>query len=29
LNISALSPGVYIINIKEAEATATRKLIVK
>ena len=29
LNISALSPGVYIIQIKEGEATATRKLIVK
>ena len=29
LNISNLSPGVYIIKIKENEATATRKLIVK
>jgi hypothetical protein len=29
LNISTLSPGVYIIKIKEGEATATRKLIVK
>jgi hypothetical protein len=29
LNISSLSPGVYIIKIKEGEATATRKLIVK
>ena len=29
LNISNLSPGVYIIKIKEGEATATRKLIVK
>lgn len=29
LPISALSPGVYIIKIKEGEATATRKLIVK
>lgn len=29
LNISALSPGVYIIKIKEGEASATRKLIVK
>jgi hypothetical protein len=29
LNIAALSPGVYIIKIKEGEATATRKLIVK
>jgi len=29
LNISVLSPGVYIIKIKEGEATATRKLIVK
>jgi hypothetical protein len=28
LNISNLSPGVYIIKIKEGEATATRKLIV-
>ncbi|RZJ33112.1 MAG: T9SS type A sorting domain-containing protein [Flavobacterium sp.] len=29
LNISNLSPGVYIIKIKEDDATATRKLIVK
>ncbi|WP_306349819.1 T9SS type A sorting domain-containing protein [Flavobacterium sp. '19STA2R22 D10 B1'] len=29
LNISNISPGVYIIKIKEGEATATRKLIVK
>ncbi len=29
LNISSLSPGVYIIKIREGEATATRKLIVK
>lgn len=29
LNISTLSPGVYIIKIKEGEATATRKLIVR
>ena len=29
LNISNLSPGVYIIKIKEDDATATRKLIIK
>jgi hypothetical protein len=29
LNVSALSSGVYIIKIKEGDATATRKLIVK
>ena len=29
LNIAALSPGVYIIKIKEGEASATRKLIIK
>lgn len=29
LNISSLTAGVYIITIKEGEATATRKLIVK
>jgi type IX secretion system substrate protein len=29
VNISNLSPGVYIIKIREGEATATRKLIVK
>jgi len=29
LNVSALTPGVYIIKIKEGDATATRKLIVK
>ncbi|HEY6142966.1 MAG TPA: T9SS type A sorting domain-containing protein [Flavobacterium sp.] len=29
LNVSNLSPGVYIIKINEGDATATRKLIVK
>jgi Secretion system C-terminal sorting domain len=29
LNIATLSPGVYIIKIREGEATTTRKLIVK
>ncbi|MES2545539.1 MAG: T9SS type A sorting domain-containing protein [Bacteroidota bacterium] len=29
LNVSSLSPGVYIIRIKEGDATATRKLIIK
>ncbi|WP_310560329.1 T9SS type A sorting domain-containing protein [Flavobacterium sp.] len=29
LNISNLSPGVYIIKIDEQQATATRKLIIK
>jgi hypothetical protein len=29
LNISNLSPGVYIIKIDEEQASATRKLIVK
>jgi Secretion system C-terminal sorting domain len=29
LNILALSSGVYIIKIRENEATATRKLIIK
>lgn len=29
LNVSELSPGVYIIKIKEEDATATRKLIIK
>lgn len=29
LNISTLSPGVYIIKINEGAATATRKLIIK
>lgn len=29
LNISTLTPGVYIIKVKEGDATATRKLIVK
>tara|TARA_R110002126_G_scaffold255127_3_gene398188 strand:+ start:1907 stop:2245 length:339 start_codon:yes stop_codon:yes gene_type:complete len=29
LNISILTPGVYIIKINENNATATRKLIVK
>lgn len=28
VNISALSPGVYIIKIKENEASTTRKLII-
>lgn len=28
LNISTLNPGVYIIKIKEGDASATRKLIV-
>jgi hypothetical protein len=28
LNISQLNPGVYIIKIKEGDATATRKLII-
>lgn len=28
LNISSLTPGVYIIKVKEGDATATRKLIV-
>jgi Secretion system C-terminal sorting domain len=28
LNISTLTPGVYIIKIKEEEASTTRKLIV-
>lgn len=28
LNIAALNPGVYIIKIKEGDASATRKLIV-
>lgn len=28
LNISTLNPGVYIIKIKEGDATATRKLII-
>ena len=28
LNISSLNPGVYIIKIKEGEASATRKLII-
>lgn len=28
VNISSLSAGVYIIKIKEGEATATRKLII-
>jgi Secretion system C-terminal sorting domain len=28
LNISALNPGVYIIKIREEEASATRKLII-
>lgn len=29
LNISSISSGVYIIKIREGEATATRKLIVR
>jgi len=29
LNVAVLTPGVYIIKIKEGDATATRKLIVK
>jgi hypothetical protein len=29
LNISELSPGVYIIKITEEEATTTRKLIIR
>lgn len=29
LNVSSLSPGVYIIKITEDNATATRKLIVR
>ncbi len=29
LNISSLSPGVYIIKIKEGDTNTTRKLIVK
>lgn len=29
LNVSSLSPGVYFIKIKEGDATATRKLIIK
>ena len=29
LNVSSLSPGVYIIKIKEGDATVTRKQIIK
>ena len=29
INIASLSPGVYIIKIKENDNTATRKLIIK
>lgn len=29
LNVSSLSPGVYIIKIKEGDVSATRKLIIK
>lgn len=29
LSVSGLSPGVYMIRIKEGEAVVTRKLIVK
>ena len=28
INISALNPGVYILKIKEGDASATRKLII-
>lgn len=29
LNISGLAPGMYVIKIKEGDATATKKLVVK
>jgi hypothetical protein len=29
LSVSSLPPGIYIIQIREDEATATRKLIIK
>lgn len=29
LNVSNLSPGVYIIKVREEEATITRKLVIK
>ncbi|MBN8643028.1 MAG: T9SS type A sorting domain-containing protein [Flavobacteriales bacterium] len=29
LNVSTLSPGVYIIKVEEGDASATRKLIVR
>ena len=29
LNIASISPGVYIIKIREGEASSTRKLIIK
>jgi hypothetical protein len=29
LNVGSLSPGVYIIKVKEDDATATRKLVIK
>lgn len=29
LNLSSLSPGVYIIKIREEESSATRKLIIR
>lgn len=29
LNVSSLSPGIYIIKINEMNATATRKLIIR
>jgi Secretion system C-terminal sorting domain len=29
LNVSSLSPGVYIIKIEEGDSSATRKLIVR
>ena len=29
LNIASLAPGIYIIKVRENDATATRKLIIK
>lgn len=29
LNVSSLTAGIYMIKIKEGEATATRKLVIK
>ncbi len=29
INVSELTPGVYILKVKEGDATATRKLIIK
>ncbi len=29
INVSSISPGVYIIKIKDGDASATRKLILK